>query len=549
MARSAGTDGATDPRRMRSVRVAAPPDLRHRRIRTSTVVVLARGLVLTTAATHAAREVNDENEDRLLRQRTLEAATVLNGSLPRIRVPLAAAAELAQGTDGDVEAAEELLLDSTGDGGPFVGAAVFELGTPDPIDAIGVELRLVEAPPEEIDAVLRAALEGDDFHVAPMLDGEVPRLGYAYASQAEGARYVAYAEAGLPPNRRQVVQQDSAFDDLDYAIYIGTDEVDEQLLIASLEDLPIEGRRASETIVFGDTELRIVMTPRGHVGADVLQWLPWLILATGLALAIGAAALTERLLRQRTHAEGLAGLLADMYASQRTIAVELQHSLLPQELPVVAGLDVGVRYEPGVEGVDIGGDWYDVVALDEHHVLVVVGDVSGRGIPAAAVMASMRYAIRAYAAQGDPPTAILRKLRELLDVTRDGHFATVLCGVIDVRTREITFANAGHPNALLVSPTGAHFVTTDVAAPIGVPSISDHDAVTIAIPDDATLLAFTDGLFERRGESIDVGLAKLREAALRHDVGLDELLGLIVADVVPDGTDDDIALLGVRWQT
>ncbi|HEX5615620.1 MAG TPA: PP2C family protein-serine/threonine phosphatase [Acidimicrobiia bacterium] len=531
-------DGVEPPR---------PRRTRRRPLDIGAVVVLLIGILLTTAMTIAANLVNDDNEQSLLEQRTLEASTVLNGSLPTIRVPLATTAELAQGTGGDVAAVENILVSATGEGGPFVGAAVFERGNPEPIDVIGADLEVMARPAEEIEAMIDGAFAVDDFDVIGLLDDESPRLGYAYASKATGGRYVAYAEAALPPNRRQVIQRDSAFADLDYALYLGDRELGDALVISSVEDLPITGRRTDTIVAFGADELLFVTSPREHLGATILSWLPLALAVAGAILTGGAAALTERLLRQRERAESLAGELADLYANQRTIAEELQHSLLPQQLPTIPGLEIGVRYVPGVEGVDIGGDWYDVVEVDEHHVLLVVGDVSGRGIPAAAVMASLRYAIRAYAAQGDTPTTILRKLRALLDVGRDGFFATVLCGVVDVRTREITLANAGHPNALLVGPAGATFVTTEVATPIGVPATGEHGAVTVRIPDDATLLAFTDGLFERRGQTIDVGLEHLRDAAARHDGGLDELLGRVVADVVPKGSDDDIALLGVRW--
>ena len=104
---------------------------------------------------------------------------------------------------------------------------------------------------------------------------------------------------------------------------------------------------------------------------------------------------------------------------------------------------------PGVDGVDIGGDWYDVIDVGGGQVILVVGDVSGRGLRAATEMASLRYAIRAYAAQGDPPEVILSKLSRLINLVRDGHFATVLCGLVNVAERRVTFANAGHPSPLL----------------------------------------------------------------------------------------------------
>lgn len=516
------------------------------RLHPGTLLVVVLGVFITGALTFAATRVHDDNEDRLLRQRVLEASSVINSAMPSVRLPVASAASIAEVTEGGPRALERFLPEITGEDGPFTYAAVFERGTTEPLETAGTDSRLVADGDEALAAMVEQAAE-PGLMIVPMLDDVNPRLGYAFAS-ADG-QYVAYAEQRLPPNRRQVVRPETAFDDLDYALYVGTEETDENLLFASVEELPITGRRASESTEFGNTQLTLVMTPRESLGSNLLSNLWWMLVLAGVALTAGAAALTERLLRQRERAEGLAAQLAELYASQRTIAQELQQSLLPQELPDIPGLEIGARYEPGAADVEIGGDWYDVVRLEDNQVLVVVGDVSGHGLPAATIMASLRYAIRAYAAQGDPPSAILQKLRTLVDVSRDEHFATVWCGLIDVRTREITVANAGHPNALLVTPDGTRFVEADVGTPIGVPVTGEPGATTTRIPDDGTLLAFTDGLFERRGQTIDVGLAELREAARGDDVALDELLARLVADLVPDGANDDIALLGVRWRT
>ena len=151
--------------------------------------------------------------------------------------------------------------------------------------------------------------------------------------------------------------------------------------------------------------------------------LQWLLLGFGLLLSAGAATLTERLVRRREHAQRLAdelGEIADenarLYAAQRTVAQTLQHSLLPDDAPRHPRTRGGARYIAGVADIDIGGDWYDVIELDDGHILFVVGDVSGRGLPAATVMASLRYAIRAYAAQGDDPATILTKLGALISI-------------------------------------------------------------------------------------------------------------------------------------
>ncbi len=164
-------------------------------------------------------------------------------------------------------------------------------------------------------------------------------------------------------------------------------------------------------------------------------------------------------------------------------------------------------------------------------------------------MASLHYAIRAYATQGDPPTEILTKLSGLLHIGKDGQFATVLCAIVEVDGHRITLANVGHPPPILISPSGGEIVTAAVGPPVGINEGSRYDAVTLDVPPRATLLAFTDGLIERRGESIDEGLARLRGAANAGDRSLDDLLTRVVREALPDQSQDDTAILGLAWKT
>jgi serine phosphatase RsbU (regulator of sigma subunit) len=166
------------------------------------------------------------------------------------------------------------------------------------------------------------------------------------------------------------------------------------------------------------------------------------------------------------------------------------------------------------------------------------------------VMASLRYAIRAFASQGDDPEEILRKLSRMIDVGRDANFATVICGLVSVAERRITFANAGHPNPLLISGSTSEFVATDVGPPIGVHSDAPSDAndvTTLTVPEGAVVMTYTDGLFERRGESLDVGLARLQAAATGYDT-LDHMLDGLLHVLTPDGGHDDTAILAVTWR-
>jgi anti-sigma regulatory factor (Ser/Thr protein kinase) len=210
--------------------------------------------------------------------------------------------------------------------------------------------------------------------------------------------------------------------------------------------------------------------------------------------------------------------------------------------------EAAVRYVAAVHGIHVGGDWYDVIALDDTHLLAVVGDVSGRGLQAAAVMATLLYAVRAYAAEGYAPEIILTKLSELLNLERSGHFATVLFILIDLEEANITVVNAGHPPPLLVHDHHGEYVNTPIGLPVGISSTPMYTRTTVPLSPGTTLLAFTDGLIERRGESLEVGLERLRQAATADgNESLERLLTSLVGSQIGHGSADDTVLLGLRW--
>jgi serine phosphatase RsbU (regulator of sigma subunit) len=155
--------------------------------------------------------------------------------------------------------------------------------------------------------------------------------------------------------------------------------------------------------------------------------------------------------------------------------------------------------------------------------------------------------MHAYAAQGDEPATILDKSAGLINLDREGHYATVLVGVIDVGAGTITLANAGHPDPLLINGGSATFATAARGLPVGIDDTATYDTTTIKVAPGTTMLAFTDGLIERRGEVIDVGLERLRNS-VPHDASLDDVMTAVLEALAPDGTTDDIALIGMRWQ-
>ncbi len=375
----------------------------------------------------------------------------------------------------------------------------------------------------------------------------------ATRSRTPNAKTVAYVEAALPKNRRARIASDSAFSDLDYALYLGSRQTPSHL-IASSSGHGLRGQRtATEVVPFGDSQILLIVSPHGELGGDLLALLPWVLGAVGVLLTLLAAFVTERLIRRRERAEELSNRLeevaeenAELYTSQRDVAQQLQRSLMPRSLPHFPGLESAARYEAGVKGTEVGGDWYDVLPIAEDRVVFSVGDVCGRGLAAAVLMASLRYSIRAYALEQPDPATILDKLTAMMETISDDNFATVICGTLDTTAGTLTAARAGHPDLLLIDGDGARYLDVPLGPPVGVASTWHYTTSTHVLSDGATLLAYTDGLIERRREHLDVGLERLRAAAL-VDLPVDALVPHVVDALVDDG-DDDVAVLGLRWR-
>lgn len=237
---------------------------------------------------------------------------------------------------------------------------------------------------------------------------------------------------------------------------------------------------------------------------------------------------------------------ASRYAFEREVAVTLQRSLLPDALPPTAAVTAASRYLPGASGTEIGGDWYDLVALPDSRFGLVVGDVMGRGIPAAAVMGQLRAAVRAYALEGHGPAALLSRLELVVDALGEGQITTCLYGVLDPATRELTLASAGHVPPLVIDPDGeARFPALDPNLPLGAGAGRFAQAAVLLSP-GSTVVLYTDGLVEGRDFPPDEGMARLVAAARGPVRSPEELCDRLLQAMGRDGDhDDDIALLAI----
>jgi len=238
---------------------------------------------------------------------------------------------------------------------------------------------------------------------------------------------------------------------------------------------------------------------------------------------------------------------ARLYEREHTVSTALQRSLLPGDLPTVPGTRTAVRYQPAGWGLEAGGDWYDAVEQPSGTVAFAVGDVVGRGVPAAAMMGQLRHALRAYLAEGHDPAAALSRLDALVERSGPGTLATVACVAYDPATGELAYASAGHPPPLLVPPEGpSHFLDHPLGLPIGVIPDASFDQRRATLAPGSVLLLFTDGLVEDRDLPIGDGLERLREA-VASDPDLDRWLeGVVERMTARRSVDDDVAAVAVQ---
>ncbi len=237
---------------------------------------------------------------------------------------------------------------------------------------------------------------------------------------------------------------------------------------------------------------------------------------------------------------------------ERRIAHTLQRSMLTTKLPDVDGVELAVRYLPGTRQTAVGGDWYDVIPLPDGRVGVVVGDVVGRGIEAAATMSQLRTALRAYAIEGLQPALVVLKLNRLVDHLRVGVGTTLVYLDLDPLSGEIRYVSAGHMPLLHAPAQGvAQFLAGGRSTPLGtapVPEMVAEGSLSLE-PGDALLL-YTDGLVERRDDPIDNRLAALLAAMASAPPDLHAALEHITATLSRGDAlrPDDVALLAVRMQ-
>jgi signal transduction histidine kinase/DNA-binding response OmpR family regulator len=230
-------------------------------------------------------------------------------------------------------------------------------------------------------------------------------------------------------------------------------------------------------------------------------------------------------------------------ARESLIAEELQRSLLPERTFTPQQLRVATHYQAGVDDARVGGDWYDVIELDRGRTALVVGDVMGRGVRAAAVMGQLRATIRAYAQLDLSPARVLEYLDATIREISEEKIATCVYAVFDPEDRSLVYANAGHLPPLVRSPRGP---TRHLRGTFGPPlGTGPHELIEtrLALAAGDLLVLYTDGLVEQRGNDIEDGIRDLEAALDGNNSSVEDLPLAIVETLLPHGSDDDVAVL------
>jgi PAS domain S-box-containing protein len=244
------------------------------------------------------------------------------------------------------------------------------------------------------------------------------------------------------------------------------------------------------------------------------------------------------------------------FESARETSLTLQRAMLP---PVKPPPGFAVRYEPAVPPLEIGGDWYDVLPIGDHHIGIVVGDCVGRGLPAAAIMGQLRSSARALLINGAQPALLLEQLDSAASLIPNAYCTTVFLAVLDTESGLLEYSNAGHMPAVLAvtqpgsgsgsgSGSGKTALTDATSVPLAVRRDGPRPQASTVLPSGSTLMLFTDGLVERKHESIDDGIARAADVLVETmKLPLDAVADAVLRELAPAaGYDDDVAMVIYR---
>jgi serine phosphatase RsbU (regulator of sigma subunit) len=517
------------------------------------LAVLAVLLAITVAGALAARAETRDQEIRLLHERTNEVGVALTSAISALPGPLDVLGGVLRATNesasafGQASAAAEVGSAST---------ATFALIQKTPAGFRVVMAKGGALHPGEIirdqraQAFQKALMSAQLVPTTVIGKGADRALGFALGPPVAPAGTVLYRQDTLGPIGAPREAKTAPFSELDVVIYADSRPDPSQVLAETTNHVPLTGMVRSEPLAAGAVTWTLQASAVHPLIGSTTAHAQWIVLGSGIVLAILVALVVEGESRRRKSA-------VELYDVEHRLAETLQRNLLP-ELPDIAGLGLAASYLPGAAHLEIGGDWFDVFGLDDGRVGLVIGDVLGHDIAAAAAMSKIQASLRAYAWGGAAPSVVLDRLDDLITTFEISELVTVFYGVLDPAdesgSRQLTFSNAGHlppfvrqPDAAVESLAGANSLLLGAPGPPGMARPQRE----VSLAAGSSLLLFTDGLVERPGESLTTSLAQLEQWIAASPAGSDAatLCDLVLAHVDAKQLRDDVAVLAVYLES
>jgi serine phosphatase RsbU (regulator of sigma subunit) len=503
-------------------------------------------LLLSVVVALLTRAVESDQDNRLLVQRANEVSLVLGTSISSLESTLTGLGNVAR--DGGTAL---FLKEASGEVAAGPGKLSFALLRPDhgsyvvTVEA-GHGLAAGQMVPGPVATVLAAAQKGRDLVATPVLGAGAKRvLGFALGGPSVPAGLVLYRQSALGPVTAPREAGTAPFDELDVVLYDASRSVPTQVVVTTTKDLPLAGRVHYLRFPVGASHWLLAVSSAQPLVGTVAAWAPWIALSVGLAASALIAATLEQVVRRRDAAVAL-------YRSEHRVAETLQHRLLPT-LADVPGLDIASRYVAASDSQQVGGDWFDVFELAGGRTAVVIGDVMGHDIEAAAAMAQIRAALRAYALENDEPALVLERLAHLVDAFDVTGLVTVIYGVLEPPdsngARQLRWANAGHlPPSVKLAHGEVSELGEGRSGVIGAPAVEPRGQGETVLPAGSSLVLYTDGLVERPGTSLTDSIGDLRSALqqLHPATSADDLCEAVLVVKALDQTRDDIAIVVIR---
>ena len=408
--------------------------------------------------------------------------------------------------------------------------------------AQGDGMRVGDVINDERVGPLRDAMASPMLVATPVI-GSSRILGFALGPPAAPAGTVLYRETALGPVAPPRQASTAPFHELNVVLY-ATPRVDpSQVLVTTTPALPLHGRVQYQPVPVGSSSWLLATSARTSLISPTAAAAPWGTLVIGVVAAALVASMIESNRRRRETAEAL-------YISEHRTAETLQRSLLP-DLPALPGLDLAAQYLAGAPGQQVGGDWFDVFPVEGDRVGVVIGDVMGHDIAAAAAMSQIRATLRAYAWTGDEPAVVLSHLDQFVTTFALTPLVSVFYGLMDLPDdrghRPFRYANAGHLSPIVRTSGGVQLLQSSGSTVIcGLPA-PPRSQETVTLPLDAMLVLFTDGLVERGAEPVDVSVRKLADrVAVATATTAERLCDEVVGNTAAGQLVDDVVVLVVH---